>query len=62
VELFEVGIGEWLQGCCPHLSLRHESAELLAARLHVLDFGAVVRRAVERRPMQFVVGDGNPEA
>ena len=44
------------------LRVRHVSAELLAARLHVLDFGAVVGRAVERRLMQLVVGNRNSEA
>ena len=44
------------------LRCRHVSAELLAARLHVFDFGAVVGRAVERRLVQFVVGNRNSEA
>ena len=46
----------------PHFARRHVSAELLAARLHVLDFGAVVGRAVERRVVQLVVGNGNSKA
>ncbi len=56
VEFLEVRIGEWLHRRGPHFARRHVSAKLLAARLHVLDFGAVVglggrtaRCAVRRR-------------
>ena len=45
-----------------HLALRHVSAELLAACLHIFDFRAVVARTVERSFVQFVVGNRNSEA
>ena len=62
VKFFEMRVWKGLQWCRAHLALRHVSAELLAARLHVLDLGAVVSGAVERRLVQFVVGNRNSEA
>ena len=49
-------------GLRANLALRHVSAQLLAALLHVLDFRAVVGRTIERRVVQFFVGNRNAEA
>ena len=43
-------------------ALRHVSAELLATRLHVFNFRAVIGRTIERRLVQFIVGNRNAEA
>ena len=44
-----------------HFALRHISAELLAPRLHVLDFGAVVSGPVKRRLCSSSSGIGMPK-
>ena len=62
VEFFEVRFGNRLDGLGTHFALRHIAAELLAPFLHILDFRAVVRRAIERRVMQFFVGNWNAKA
>src|SRR5215472_10379532 len=62
VELFEVRVRNALQRRRAHFALGHVSAELLAAFLHVLDFGTVVGRTIERSVVQFVVGNGDAEA
>ncbi len=56
------GSGNGFQRRSAHFARRHISAELLAARLHVFDFRALVGRTVERRVVQFVVGNRNAEA
>src|SRR5580692_5181876 len=45
-----------------YLALRHVAAELLAALLHITDFGAVVSRAIKWRAIQFVIGNWNTKA
>ena len=62
VELLEMSVREGLQRSGAFLALRHVAAQLLAARLHVLDLGAVVGGPIERRLMQFVIGNRNAEA
>ncbi len=61
VELFEVRFRHRLQRRGAHFALRHVSAQLLPPRLHVLDLSAVVGGPVERRVVQFVVGNRNSE-
>ena len=62
VELLKERFRNRLQRRRAYLAHRHVAAKLLAALLHVLDFGAVVGRAIERRVVQFAVGNRNAEA
>ncbi len=62
VKFLEVRIGDGFQRRGAHFPLRHVPAELLAARLHVLNLCAVVGRPIERRLVQFIVRNWNSEA
>ena len=61
VKFLKMRLGERFQRRGAHFACRHVSAQLLAARLHILDLRAVIRRTVKRRIVQFVVRDGNAE-
>ena len=45
-----------------NFALRQVAAQLLAAFLHVKDFWTVIGRTIERRVVQFLIGNGNSEA
>ena len=62
VEFLEVRFRNRSNRLGAHFALRQVAAELLAALLHVADFRAVVGGTIERRLVQFLVGDGNSEA
>ena len=63
VELLEqLGAATGVERLAADLARRHVAAERLAALAQVLDFDAVVGRAVERRLADLGVGDRNAEA
>ena len=62
VKFFEVRLRNRSNRLGAHFALRQVAAQLLAAFLHVADFRTVIRGTMERRVVQFLVGDGNPEA
>src|SRR5438067_5486051 len=49
---------DWLRA---YFALGHVTAKLFPSILHVLDFSAVIRRTVEGRVVQFLVGNRNSE-
>ena len=62
VEFLEVGLRNRSNGLGAHFALRQVTAQLFAAFLHIADFRTVISGTMERRVLQFFIGDGNPKA